>query len=301
MGIFSESDSERAVREHNEGQDAGSKAGPVDKFVHRMADSMGRGYSDAYNKGWEHGVNNPSKDDHGGKGENKTYSNASNNKREKHRARADSTSSSGYSSSSSDSDSSGLSGVGVLLFVVIGVVVVIVLVTNGYKSPNGKGSNGKDVWVVMNVNTTRLNVRSGPGTENSVVAKFERGARLATTGEPVTKGNEQWVRVSTEDGSVQGWVNLKLLSSSTQLQEPAVSDKQEPGSADSLNDPSKLSPEKCQELIDSVVLVNPDFTFSVRNVDVPPECSQQLNDKYRFLQEKTNERNKMLKDRRRQM
>jgi hypothetical protein len=96
-------------------------------------------------------------------------------------------------------------------------------------------------------------------------------------------------------------VNLKLLTSSPQQQEQSVAEEREVNSGGSSSDPSKLSSEQCQELIDSVVMVYSDFTFDVRNVDVPPECTEQLNDKYRFLQEKTNERNRMLKDRRHQM
>jgi hypothetical protein len=197
MGVFSESDSERAVREHNAGQAAGSKADGVDKFAHRVWGSTG--YSDAYNKGWEHGVNNRApNDDYGGKGDDKTYSSrSSNNKRERSRANRNSNSGSDYSGSlSSSSESSGSSGVGALLFVVIAIVGVIILVMNGYQSV-GRGNSEKEVSVMMGVNTTMLNVRSGPGTENSIIAKFGRGTLLTTTGEPVTKGNEHWVRVST--------------------------------------------------------------------------------------------------------
>lgn len=321
MGVFSESDSERAVREHNEGQDAGSKADGVDKFAHRVWGSTG--YSEAYNRGWENGVNNPAPiDDDDGDGDDETYSgNESHETRENYGGSGASSSSSGHSgSSNSSSGTSESSGVPLILVVVVigGVIILGNWGMNRFKAMEW-GSKGKQEVRMMGVNTTMLNVRSGPGTTSTIIAKFAQGARLATTGEPVlVNGNEQWVRVSTEDGSVQGWVNLKFLSTSPQQEQNVSIDKQEVEAGNqngevprqendyvppgvSLNDTSKLSPEKCQELINSVVLVNPDLTFSVRNVDIPPECTQQLNDKYRLLQEKTNERNRMLKDRRRQM
>ncbi len=60
MGFFSESESEREQREHNEGQKDGSEAGPLDKFVHNVRPGGG---SDAYNAGWDNGVENPASDD----------------------------------------------------------------------------------------------------------------------------------------------------------------------------------------------------------------------------------------------
>jgi hypothetical protein len=50
MGIFSESDSERAVREHNEGQKAGSEATPGTSWTPNRGNT---GHSDAYNGGWD--------------------------------------------------------------------------------------------------------------------------------------------------------------------------------------------------------------------------------------------------------
>ncbi len=61
MGIFSESESEREVREHNEGQADGSRAGGWDKVAHNLGGDTG--HSDAYNAGWRNGVDNPASDD----------------------------------------------------------------------------------------------------------------------------------------------------------------------------------------------------------------------------------------------
>lgn len=132
-------------------------------------------------------------------------------------------SSSDYSSSSySSSDTSARSFIGCLILMVVIVGGVILLGKAGMDRYNETKSWGKnqEVWTMMGVNTTMLNVRSGPGTNSPVIARFGRGARLATTGNPVMNGNQQWVRVSTDDGKVQGWANLKLLSTSPQLQDP---------------------------------------------------------------------------------
>jgi hypothetical protein len=50
-----ETESERQVREHNEGQKDGSQAGSLDKISHRLSG----GGSEHYNKGWENGENHP--------------------------------------------------------------------------------------------------------------------------------------------------------------------------------------------------------------------------------------------------
>ncbi len=60
MGIFSESESEREVREHNEGQKDGSQADVLDKIVHNVRPGGG---SDAYKAGYDNGVENPASDD----------------------------------------------------------------------------------------------------------------------------------------------------------------------------------------------------------------------------------------------
>ena len=61
MGIFSESESEKAIREHNQGQKDGSQADFWDKIAHRIGGNPG--CSDAYNAGWDNGVDNPASDD----------------------------------------------------------------------------------------------------------------------------------------------------------------------------------------------------------------------------------------------
>lgn len=61
------------------------------------------------------------------------------------------------------------------------------------------------------VNTLELNIRSNPGANSPIVGKFKKGARLAFTGEPVNIDGGLWIRVSTDDGKIQGWANRKYL------------------------------------------------------------------------------------------
>jgi len=74
------------------------------------------------------------------------------------------------------------------------------------------------VWRMGRVNTQKLNVRSNPGTNSPLVAQFDKGARLAFTGELVRVGNTSWIRVSTDDGKIRGWANRQYL-------DPKLSDK----------------------------------------------------------------------------
>lgn len=45
------------------------------------------------------------------------------------------------------------------------------------------------IWRMGRVNTQRLNIRSNPGANSPLVAQFDKGARLAFTGELVRVGN----------------------------------------------------------------------------------------------------------------
>lgn len=59
------------------------------------------------------------------------------------------------------------------------------------------------------VNTTRLNVRAGPGTENAIVGRLERGANLRVLESRGLANDATWVRIDA--GQVKGWVNARLL------------------------------------------------------------------------------------------
>lgn len=62
---------------------------------------------------------------------------------------------------------------------------------------------GGTLW---EVNTSSLNVRSGPSTAEAVVDRLSRGEQVLVTAE--TAG---WVKVRIEGDGVDGWVSKKLL------------------------------------------------------------------------------------------
>ncbi len=55
-----ETESEHAEREHNDGQEDGSKSDFLSQIVHSGLHDL---YSDEYNAGWDNGVANPSSND----------------------------------------------------------------------------------------------------------------------------------------------------------------------------------------------------------------------------------------------
>jgi uncharacterized protein YgiM (DUF1202 family) len=65
-----------------------------------------------------------------------------------------------------------------------------------------------DVTFVATITAERLNVRSGPGTQNAVVAKLTRGAQVTVTGQN-TGGD--WLRI-TLDGGGEGWIAASFAS-----------------------------------------------------------------------------------------
>lgn len=125
-----------------------------------------------------------------------------------------SSSSLGYSSDSSSSSTTSAGGCIAPLLIVLAVIGGVYWLSGIEIKRWGKE---KEVWTMMGVNTDMLNVRSGPGTNYGVVEKFPRGARLAITGQPTMNGSDEWIRVSIDDGKVQGWANLKYLSASPQM------------------------------------------------------------------------------------
>ncbi|MGR3313979.1 SH3 domain-containing protein [Roseovarius indicus] len=73
---------------------------------------------------------------------------------------------------------------------------------------------GPDYWQVTGVaSSDHLNIRSGPGTSNRVVALAPNGAvfrNLGCRGE----GNARWCHVETPDGSTSGWAAGRFLRES---------------------------------------------------------------------------------------
>ena len=63
---------------------------------------------------------------------------------------------------------------------------------------------------VARVNTTRLNLRAGPGVGNDVVGKLDRGTAVQVFERRLVADGATWVRIRS--GIKQGWVNARLLS-----------------------------------------------------------------------------------------
>ncbi|WP_347311463.1 SH3 domain-containing protein [Defluviimonas sp. SAOS-178_SWC] len=74
--------------------------------------------------------------------------------------------------------------------------------------------SGPDFWQVTGVaSNDTLNIRSGPGTGNRVVARAPNGAVLRNLG-CQGSGSARWCKVETKDGTIRGWVSGKFLRES---------------------------------------------------------------------------------------
>lgn len=57
-----------------------------------------------------------------------------------------------------------------------------------------------------------LNVRSGAGAANDIIATYPRGSELITTGQCTTVDTATWWEITATDGSESGWVASRFLS-----------------------------------------------------------------------------------------
>ena len=78
-------------------------------------------------------------------------------------------------------------------------------------TPIERHQPNQEIWTMRRVKAVKLNIRSAPGVQSPIVAAFEQGWRIAVTGEPVKEGNSLWVRVSSDDGRIQGWANQSYI------------------------------------------------------------------------------------------
>ncbi|EAQ03489.1 hypothetical protein OB2597_02677 [Pseudooceanicola batsensis HTCC2597] len=81
--------------------------------------------------------------------------------------------------------------------------------------PDGaRAQMGPDYWQVTGVSSNdTLNIRSGPGTSNRVVARAPNGAvfrNLGCRGE----GNARWCHLETPNGQISGWASGRYLRES---------------------------------------------------------------------------------------
>jgi uncharacterized protein YgiM (DUF1202 family) len=74
---------------------------------------------------------------------------------------------------------------------------------------------GQPGWVVVQGVANSVNVRSGPGTENEVLARAELGATLPTTGQSALDQGAQWVEVVVDDETT-GWVHGDFIAVTVQ-------------------------------------------------------------------------------------
>ncbi len=65
-----------------------------------------------------------------------------------------------------------------------------------------------DATFVATITAERLNVRSGPGTQNTVVTKLTRGVQVTVTGQ---NSAGDWLQISLADGS-EGWIAAAFAS-----------------------------------------------------------------------------------------
>ncbi len=200
----SDEDNKRAYRK---GRKASRDAGAASHFIHELEDVAGKFVPDNRNsadKSYEAGWHNPYEQDY--KSEDKSSEPTSN-----------------YDGGSSDNP---FMTIFAALFIGITVIGGVYSIFNPetanrfFKvgSERNISESQETVWRMGRVNTQKLNVRSNPGTNSPLVAQFDRGARLAFTGELVRVGNTSWIRVSTDDGKIRGWANRQYL-------DPKLSDR----------------------------------------------------------------------------
>jgi hypothetical protein len=104
-----------------------------------------------------------------------------------------------------------LLGVPVTLYIGSGLTKLIKRDTTAPQVVNNS-TQSRIVGTMREVNTTNLNMRSGPGANYSVVAVFPKKARIVSYGETRMVDGELWTQASTPDGQTRGWVNRKFLS-----------------------------------------------------------------------------------------
>lgn len=74
--------------------------------------------------------------------------------------------------------------------------------------------SGPDWWRVFGVAADdQLNIRTGPGAANGLVATAPNGAILRNLG-CKGSGNSRWCRIETPNGKVRGWVSGRFLRES---------------------------------------------------------------------------------------
>lgn len=93
--------------------------------------------------------------------------------------------------------------------IIAGVLLLIVVGIGIFKNYRNKADSINSIENAY-VNTQQLNLRSGPGSEHSVVTKLSQGDSVLCLEKKQSSDGGTWVRVRS--GTFEGWVNQKLLS-----------------------------------------------------------------------------------------
>lgn len=94
----------------------------------------------------------------------------------------------------------------------LALAVYVTFTSPGKSEEKHIGQNQQTVWVMGMVNTQELNVHSNPGVNSPVIAQLGKGARLTYAEVPVSVGNDLWVRISADNGRIQGWASKQYIN-----------------------------------------------------------------------------------------
>lgn len=232
---------------YRQGYEQAKNSDPLSQIAHRIGDGLFGGlHKMRSEKSREAGYHDYWRDYHSGKvkRDNSSKAHPQNTGRSRKGERRDRVyvPGSGYSSDSSSSASDTIIGtiIAIPCLLVIGVIALVailfisMIVQDVYLKDKGKQKQSSSHSSYQRgtgweVNTRQLNVRSGPGSNYSVVETLPKGSRLTVISDDKNTGAASWVKVVTPSGE-EGWANIKYLSISSQMQVRELPKKQEAAS-----------------------------------------------------------------------
>lgn len=107
-----------------------------------------------------------------------------------------------------DSPEARVGGIFIIIVTVVGICFGIAYLWASNESNKGQAAAGYIESAY--VSARRLNVRSGPGSEYSVIAELLQGDSVICVGRAQSSDGGTWVRIRS--GSFEGWVNQKLIN-----------------------------------------------------------------------------------------
>jgi uncharacterized protein YgiM (DUF1202 family) len=136
-------------------------------------------------------------------------------------------------------------GVATLALLIALISYGAIWIINNSKPANA-GRNAPASVESAYVNTPQLNLRSGPGSEYSVITKLSQGGSVICFGTTQSRDGGVWVKVRA--GSFEGWANQKLLSKDDPSQQALPSGSTvSPGNppSDTSQDPALMHRPTC--------------------------------------------------------